>query len=77
MLYSAESLSIPGAPADFDVRRDHTGTFSVSTGELTELDKDSKEADGCIGFVDIQNPKSEYYYGNGDMVTYYLIYIIP
>lgn len=77
LLYSAESLSIPGAPADFSVRRDHTGTYSVSTGELTELDQNAPEPKGSIGFVEIQNPKSEYYYGNGDMLTYYLIYVIP
>ena len=77
LLYSAESLSIPSASVSFSVRQDHTGTYSVSTGELTELDQNAPEPKGSIGFVEIQNPESEYYYGNGDMLTYYLIYVIP
>ena len=76
MLHSAESLSL-GGKMQYSFRRDHTGTYSMSTGELTELAQNAEEADGCVGFVSIDNPKSEYYYGNGDLICYYLIYIIP
>lgn len=76
LLYSAEHMSW-NSKTEYSIRRDHTGTYSMSTGELTELAQNAEEPEGCVGSVSIDNSKSEVYSGNADLICYYLIYIIP
>lgn len=76
LLYSAEHMSL-NSKTEYSIRRDHTGTYSMSTGELTELAQNAEEPEGCVGSVSIDNSKSEVYSGNADLICYYLIYIIP